>query len=80
MFTEAYVDICGSYGGERDGFDFVRNQTTIRKRYSSIVRKSRVDCKLVSIMAKQITAMNTPQLMVSWIWRGSWLMIAGMDG
>ena len=46
-----------------------------------------IDCKkvwsgfkLVSIMAKQNTAMNTPQLMVSWIWGGSWLMIAGMDG
>ena len=69
--------MCGSYGVERDGFDFVRNHTTIRQ-YSSIVRKSGVDCKLVSIMAKQNTAMNTPQLMVSWIWGGSWLMIAGI--
>ena len=39
-----------------------------------------MDCKLVSIMAKQNTAMNTPQLMVSWILGESWLMIAGIDG
>ena len=65
---------------EREGFDFVSNQTTIRKQYSSIVRSSKMDCEFDSKNAKQKTTTNIPQLMVSWIWIGNWSIIAGMDG